>query len=324
MQLCTCSRCVTHTVFDQHGQLTSGKYLAARSIAIHCSEDFRRSRQNETFDNSADDLSDSPPLELPESSEYSEDSGAFSGLDENKDNTHLFFIIFFMPRDPRTLISRADLDPELVDSICCQTCFRLYPQDVNAPMVCEYKPFTSSRPCDEELFTQKTTHLDFRLLAKPDTEEAIDAWARELSRSDEVLMDVQHGSNYQNMDWGDSTPPPESAGSDSDDMETSLDRRAPLNLILSLFVDWFNPRGNKTSGKVESTGVFALTCLNLPPFLQNKISHICLAGITPGPYSPDTSTINHLLKPIVDELGTLEPGVMIKTHQYPNGRFVRV
>ncbi|KNZ64659.1 hypothetical protein VP01_10067g1, partial [Puccinia sorghi] len=41
--------------------------------------------------------------------------------------------------------------------------------------------------------------------------------------------------------------------------------------------------------------------------------------ITPGPLSPDTSTINHLLAPIVDELITLDQGVLINTFQHPKG-----
>ncbi|KNZ61164.1 hypothetical protein VP01_1442g2 [Puccinia sorghi] len=64
--------------------------------------------------------------------------------------------------------------------------------------------------------------------------------------------------------------------------------------------------------------------MNLPPLLRNKISHICLAGLTPGSHSPNKTTINHLLKPIVDELITLDSGVIIKTYQHPHGRLVRV
>ncbi|KAH9471668.1 hypothetical protein Pst134EA_033299 [Puccinia striiformis f. sp. tritici] len=397
-KLCTCSQCVLNTVYDGRGQAVAGKYMSARNKAMHRSQDLKRPVDLETLSDQSNVRFSSPPVELPESGEYSEEDGVFEGLDENENNFHLFFIIIFvswlhifcnvsrencrtainalfnilnetlkrrssnrsllkMPRDPRTLISRAHLDTELVETLCCRTCFHLYPLDISTPLTCEYAPFKNSLPCDEDLFVQKKTHRGLKdhgrfpnpkativpysfnvprcffvtqpilvwltwLLGKPDTEAAINAWADELSRSDGALLDIQHGSNYQGMYWDDSPTPFES--SDSDDTDEPFDEHAPLNLALSLFVDWFNPRGNKVSGKVESTGVFALTCMNLPPFLRNKISNVCVAGITPGPYSPNTNTINHLLKPIVDELITLQSGTIIKTHQHPRGRMVKV
>ncbi|KNZ51049.1 hypothetical protein VP01_4110g2, partial [Puccinia sorghi] len=65
------------------------------------------------------------------------------------------------------------------------------------------------------------------------------------------------------------------------------------------------------------------SCHNLPPLIQNKLSHMCIAGITPGPYSPDPQTFNHLLGPIVDELITLDAGILIPTYQFPAGRSVQ-
>jgi hypothetical protein len=109
------------------------------------------------------------------------------------------------------------------------------------------------------------------LLSKPETEAAIDTWTRNLSHHQTELIDVQHGQNFQKL--------------------ASTHTPTPLNLVLSLFEDWFNPRGNKINGKFESTGVFAFSCMNLPTLLQNKILYICLAALTPGPYSPDKITI---------------------------------
>ncbi|PLW10261.1 hypothetical protein PCASD_09866 [Puccinia coronata f. sp. avenae] len=91
MKICTCSKCIINTIRNEDGQTISGKYLSTQNVAKHCSEDQKRSLElkNNTF-NQLDDCSDSPPVELPEPSEYSEEIGAFSGLDENEDSLHLF------------------------------------------------------------------------------------------------------------------------------------------------------------------------------------------------------------------------------------------
>ncbi|KAG0150416.1 hypothetical protein CROQUDRAFT_652323, partial [Cronartium quercuum f. sp. fusiforme G11] len=71
-------------------------------------------------------------------------------------------------------------------------------------------------------------------------------------------------------------------------------------------------------------GLIAFNCLNLPPTTHNKLSNYCIAGITPGTHEPSVTTINHVLSPIIDQLLTLNTGVNIHTHAYPNGQLVRV
>ncbi|KNZ55678.1 hypothetical protein VP01_2613g2 [Puccinia sorghi] len=118
------------------------------------------------------------------------------------------------------------------------------------------------------------------------------------------ISDIQHGKNFKDCLW----------------KEISN----TLKLGISLFVDWFNTPGNKISGKTESTGVLALSCLNLPPTIWNKVSHLCLAGITPGLFSHDPNTINHLLRPWVNKLISLEDGILIPTNIFPAGQVVQV
>ncbi|KIO12206.1 hypothetical protein M404DRAFT_126013, partial [Pisolithus tinctorius Marx 270] len=40
--------------------------------------------------------------------------------------------------------------------------------------------------------------------------------------------------------------------------------RSEVRLAFSLFVDWFNPFGNKQGGKHTSFGAIYMVCLNLP------------------------------------------------------------
>ncbi|MBW0488319.1 hypothetical protein O181_028034 [Austropuccinia psidii MF-1] len=99
---------------------------------------------------------------------------------------------------------------------------------------------------------------------------------------------------------------------------------SPFFLQFSLFIDWFNLLGNKLSGKLVSLGILALTCLNLPPFLRHKKEYIYLAGMIPAPNQPNTTTINNVLQPLVDELLSLYRQINIQTCKFPQGQNITV
>ncbi|KNZ49274.1 hypothetical protein VP01_510g11 [Puccinia sorghi] len=357
MQTCKCSVCIKFQYLDDTGQRQQGRYLSARIITQHRFDDYQRAISIPTFSHNDDTLSDS--LESPSTTE-SELSSIIEHQNPLGQNckTAIRMIINILqvatkhpntpqvlrtiPRDPRTLIKRAQLDVTLTEKICCQICFCLYEFEPSDLWLCTYKRFNNSDPCGEELFVKRKIYRGHRdvgdlayytkppkvsanavatprcvflsqpiltwltwLLSKPETEKAMEEWIQfnQDLKDQGYTSDVQHGQNFVNTDWK---------------KETDM-----LQIVLSLFVDWFNPRGNKISGKVASTGLLAISCLNLPPSVRNKLSHMCIAGITPGPYSPDPQTFNHLLGPLVDELIILDAGITIPTYQFPNGRFVQ-
>ncbi|MBW0522926.1 hypothetical protein O181_062641 [Austropuccinia psidii MF-1] len=166
-------------------------------------------------------------------------------------------------------------------------------------------PFSIGTPCCVFISQRILTWLKW-LLSQSDTENGIDMWSESIHQDQDYgfLSDVQHGQNFEKIKWG--------------------NKPNSLKLELFLFVDWFNPCGNKLSGNIESTGIFSISCHNLPPILCNKLLHICICGITPGPYSPNTQTINHLLKPLVNELVKLDSDTLIPNYQYPAGKIIQI
>ncbi|KNZ52909.1 hypothetical protein VP01_33g2 [Puccinia sorghi] len=138
------------------------------------------------------------------------------------------------------------------------------------------------------------------LLEKSEIEEAINSWSNQVNNSDQ-MCDLL---TFKNFFW--------------DNKPNSL------NIILSMFIDWFNPWGLKIGGKTKLTGVITFTCLNLPPKIRNKPLNICLTTISPGPNSPDPQAVDHLMALHVDELIELQSSISIATHQYPNKHHVQV
>lgn len=202
-----------------------------------------------------------------------------------------------IPKDIRTTISKHSIAPELDEQICCPVCFSLYLPST-APWVCTYKQTVRARECGEDLFTLKTLYRAISdkgtgqytpsrlsnlppielgvprnifvtqklgswlswFLNKENTEKEIEAWSNELKESTDQrkMQDIQQSDAWKELGWPTEHPPLK----DSNPLSPE-----PLNLVVSLFIDWFNPRGNKKAGSQTLMGLLAYNCLNLPPSL---------------------------------------------------------
>ncbi|MBW0462577.1 hypothetical protein O181_002292 [Austropuccinia psidii MF-1] len=252
---------------------------------------------------------------------------------------------FDIPKDTQTLINISVPKISLRQTIHCPSCYLLYPT-TNVPWKCTYQETINCKPCDSALFVDQHSFRSVRskgkfrrepyrmmqgdiagvstpksyyvtqsmrkwlewFLSLDYVEDEIAQWSDKMNnqRNDKII-DIQQGLVWQQMKWA-----------SNENMEGSL------RLCFSLFVDWFNPRTNKLAGKQQSMGIVCLACLNLPPEMRNKVENVFLAGIMPGPNSPNMTTVSQLLSPLVDDLLDLVGPLEMKTFKHSQGRKIEV
>lgn len=249
--------------------------------------------------------------------------------------------------DVRSITKRMNLHPVIILHVCCPTCYSLYDIEYGPPH-CDYQERPRTKKCDTQLFVPtkfrqlpvidhvsqqnirqapkrrfKRPHSTFVVqsmkewmiwfLSHDAIEDAIDHWAQKVKSFpvDEVV-DYQQSTAWKKLFPNQSTS------------NRCKGTPPPLQLAFSLFIDWFNPLGNKISERQVSIGLIALTCMNLPPEIRHQAQNTFLSGVVPAPGQPDMTTISHVLSPLVDELVELGRGFSIPTARYPKGCKVTV
>ena len=105
------------------------------------------------------------------------------------------------------------------------------------------------------------------------------------------MQDIWDGNTFRSFKGPDGQPYLE-----------AQDDKSDYRLIFSLFVDWFSPWGSKKNGPHSSVGVIYMICYNLPPHLRYRIENVYITGIIPGPNEPSLHHLNHVLRPLVNDL----------------------
>jgi hypothetical protein len=257
-------------------------------------------------------------------------------------------IISHIPLSKAKLMQQLGFDITLEEEICCPECFKLYPipeiPKSDDESLAELKTTCTSifyseskkylktignevKFCDAKLMdiegTGKRTKIyptrtfSFQKLKNwlshklwlPGFEFLLDSNLKNENTTDGTMKDVWDGSVWKTL-----VGPANSNG-----IYTSKSG----NLVFSLYVDWFNPYGNKSGGKSVSLGAVALVCLNLPLAERYKIENMFLFGVIPGPTEPKLDQMNHVLEPLISEMKEFWRGVWFtKTHQFPQGRLI--
>ena len=249
-------------------------------------------------------------------------------------------IVAQIPATRKAVFHRLGLEPTITTQVCCNKCFALYPMDSDDTQ-CSEKFYSESQLYDQWAKTEKiipkcgqdlwcpgskkkrkpvrkfvyvklTTWLKDRL-SNPQFETALDASLVAINRdASQEMEDVWHGRVWQDFP--------------NDDKGEGRFTQHSGNLVFSLYLDWFNAEGASNLGKHNSIGSITLVCLNLPPTHRYKVENMYLFGIIPGPTEPSLEQINHLLRPLVEELQKLwMPGHFFSsTAAFPQGRMIRV
>ncbi len=241
-------------------------------------------------------------------------------------------LLSHIPDDVRGAIKDLGLEPDIVRHACCPDCFATYPPDPSCPddpfpHNCTFQE-TDKPVCGRQLvFNQR--HVEkgkkkARVTYEPILSfpfRPVQSYIRDMANRPGLVSmlksawTARFGSRWTNIFH---TPGVRNFLGPDGKTPFSVQPENGVHLVFSLFIDWFSPYGNKQAGKSHSIGVIYLICQNLPDHLRYRPENICLFAIIPGPKEPELHQMNHLLRPLVDELLVLwRHGIMFTTTSTP-------
>ncbi|KIK28149.1 hypothetical protein PISMIDRAFT_91594 [Pisolithus microcarpus 441] len=184
----------------------------------------------------------------------------------------------------------------------------LYPDFSNAPDECINHKAQNELPCSLALFRTKSIrgwefqwpiqtylHQGMKdwvacLLSRPNIEQLIqETNGNTLSSHHDEIRDIHKAQVLQLLIGPDGRP-------------FMTCEKGTLWLVFSLSVDGFNTFGKKMGGGPASVTAIYMACLSLPIEECFKCENMYLVGVIPSPHKPSEDEINHVLRPLVDDL----------------------
>ena len=237
-----------------------------------------------------------------------------------------------LPKDPRTVVNKMDLDPRTTSYLQCPACYALYPfsgtglRELPPDTLehCSHRPTPDSAPCGVPLWrdrrvgatnlktpARKYVHQSLkewvgRLLARPGIEDTLDtAYNKPVT---DRATDIWDSPVFKNFHDVDGTPFFSTHGHE-------------VRLAFSLGVDSFHPLGALEAKQSMSATAIFMVLLNFPKEQRFKYKNMYLAGVIPGPSKPSLEQINHALSLLVVELLEFWRGIFFtRTYKFSGGR----
>jgi len=154
---------------------------------------------------------------------------------------------FDIPQDVRTAYLLQFVEPDIIRTACCPTCFSLYSQPI--PWKCEWKETQRACPCNKELWKKRNTPKGLKIIPRRlYTTQSFDSWLRFFLSRDVITESLEETLRRTQL--------PFVFGAEMRDIQDSLAWRelmgphpSAYHLCFSFYVDWFNPYTNKIASE---------------------------------------------------------------------------
>ncbi|KAJ6607789.1 hypothetical protein B0H10DRAFT_1817165 [Mycena sp. CBHHK59/15] len=225
-----------------------------------------------------------------------------------------------IPQDICTVYQHG-LDPEIVCTPCCSTCYKPYPLE-NLPEICDWRKSPRSWPCGTILWKEvrhrdgTTKEVPKCFCATPSFESWLRFFLSRLQIEEQLEKTFLQDQACQNM------PRPGIMRDIQDspawcNLEIFILTR--YHLVFGYYIDWFNPFTNKIAGPNVSCGAIIMYCLNLPIEVQFMLENIFILGMIPIGL-PNVWTTSHILLAFAQVMKEFAaPGKILRTQKNPLG-----